>query len=67
MLIRLTLKGDATIGGSRGKYQAHQPLNKVEEVEADVPQLFHLRSMYLLMVDRVRRHRLTLTHEANTE
>ena len=49
------------------KYQAIDPLYKVEQIEADIAQLSHLRCVYLFVVDGVRRQALALASEDHSE
>ena len=49
------------------EYQAIYPLYKVKQIETDIQQLSHLRCVYLLVVDSVRRQALALASEDNSE
>lgn len=49
------------------EHQAIDPLYKVEQIEADISQLSHLRCVYLFVVDSVRRQALALASEDNSE
>ena len=67
MLVGLTLEADASIGRSWVDNEPTHPLKEVEDVEAYIPKLTHLRCAYLLTVDSVRRQGVTLTHKHQTK
>ena len=49
------------------EHQAIYPLYKVEQIETDIPQLSHLRCVYLFVVDCVRWQALALACEDNAK
>jgi hypothetical protein len=63
----LAFKRYTAISCASVEHQAIYPLYKVEQIEADIAQLSHLRCVYLFVVNRVRRQTLALASEDNSE
>jgi hypothetical protein len=62
-----SFKRYATISGASVEHQAIDPLHKIQQIEADISQLSHLRCVYLFVVDCVRRQALAPASEDNSE